>query len=112
MTTHAYTRNSTTSVDATVERVRRSGLAIVRIAAELGLHETVLRRWISRSGDAATALSPQRAGREPAVSSPADLAAENARLKRELHRIEMERDILKRPRSSSEGPPGDVRVRR
>ena len=32
----------------------------------------------------------------PATPSPADLAAENARLKRELHRAETERDILKK----------------
>ena len=29
-----------------VERVRTSGMAIVVVAEELGLHETVLRRWI------------------------------------------------------------------
>jgi len=28
-----------------VERVRTSGLSIITVALELGLHETVLRRW-------------------------------------------------------------------
>jgi transposase len=92
-----------------VDRVRTSGLPIVRVAQELGLHETVLRRWIARYG---TMASPRRIATPPATPSPADLASENARLKRELQRAEMERDILKRPRSSSERPPDEVRVRR
>ena len=33
-----------------VERARTSGLTIIEVAEELGLHETVLRRWIRRSG--------------------------------------------------------------
>lgn len=79
-----------------VERVRTSGMTIIAVAEELGLHETVLRRWIARFGGA-TASAPSR--RPPSMSvmpSPADLAAENARLKRELHRAETERDILKK----------------
>lgn len=31
-----------------VDRARTSGLAIIQVAEELGLHETVLRRWIRR----------------------------------------------------------------
>ena len=79
-----------------VERVRTSGVPIVRVAEELGLHETVLRRWISRFGGRTAASSPRRPTSVPSMSSPADLAAENARLKRELHRAETERDILKK----------------
>jgi transposase len=67
------------------------GLPIVRIAEDLGLHET-LRRWITRYAEPA---SPRRVATQVATPSPADLAAENARLKRELHRAETERDILK-----------------
>ena len=61
---------------------------------ELGLHETVLRRWMRRFGSLETGPArrpiPQAQG-----PSPADLAAENARLTRELQKAEMERDILK-----------------
>jgi transposase len=78
-----------------VDRVATSGLPIVRIAQELGLHETVLRRWIAKHGAEGTA--PQRRPMtQAAAPSLADLAAENARLKRELQRAEMERDILKK----------------
>jgi transposase len=75
-----------------VDRVRTSGLPIVRVAEDLGLHETVLRRWITRYAEPA---SPWRAGTQAAPLSPADLGAENVRLKRELHRAETERDIPK-----------------
>jgi transposase-like protein len=80
-----------------VERVRRSGMTIVAVAGEPGPHETVLQRRVARFGGSTTA-SP--AGRLPAAASvmpsPADLAAENARLEREPHRAETERDVPKR----------------
>ena len=31
-----------------VERVRTSGMTIIAVAEDLGLHETVLRRWIPK----------------------------------------------------------------
>ena len=36
-------------------RVATSGQPIVRVAEELGLHETVLRRWMARYGAEGTA---------------------------------------------------------
>jgi transposase len=78
-----------------VNRARTSGLTIIEVAEELGLHETVLRRWIRRFDPLETGPArrpiPQVQG-----LSPADLAAENARLKRDLQKAEMERDILKK----------------
>jgi transposase len=78
-----------------VERARTSGLTIIRVAEELGLHETVLRCWMRRFDPPETGPArrpiPQAQG-----PSPADLAPENARLKRELQKAEMERDILKK----------------
>lgn len=92
-----------------VERVRASGLPICRVAEELGVHETVLRRWMARFAGDEDEKSVRwtdfpRNGTGPARRSvtqaqgpsPADLAAENARLKRELTRAQMERDILKK----------------
>jgi transposase len=58
-----------------VERVTSSGLSASQVAQELGLHETVLRRWVRD-------LAPQATGpaRRPipqvAALSPADQAAE------------------------------------
>ena len=79
-----------------VDRARTSGMTIIAVADELGLHEAVLRRWIARSGGSTTMPSTRRLSAAAPMSSPADLAAENARLKRALHRAETERDILER----------------
>jgi transposase len=74
-----------------------SGRPQVEIAAELGLQPSQLRRWqkvIHGSGQ----RSPSPAGPAPVASAPtpADLTAENARLRRELERARAERDILKK----------------
>ena len=71
-------------------------------AAELGIHHTLISRWIRRYGQTEGVVAGT-AGPTPAASSPrpipvphADQAAEIARLRREVERLRMERDILKR----------------
>jgi len=64
-----------------VDLVASSGRSVGSVAKELGLRDSVLRRWVEQRG----------AGREPS----ADHAAEIARLQRENERLRMERDILK-----------------
>lgn len=76
-----------------VERVRTSGLPVCRVAEALGVHETVLRRWMARVAEPGTG-SARRPVTQAQGPSPADLAAEDARLKREPQRAQMERDIL------------------
>ena len=61
-----------------VDRVISSGLPVGKVATELGLNETVLRRWVMRLG-----------GQAPAPST-SELAAENVRLRRENERPRME----------------------
>lgn len=78
-----------------VERVAVSGLSVGAVARELGLHETVLRRWMMQYGAQATGAARRPTTQAPAPS-PSDLAAENARLRRENERLRMERDILKK----------------
>ncbi len=78
-----------------VDRVASSGLSAGRVAAELGLHETVLRRWMMQFGAQATGAAWRPTTQAPAPS-PSDLAAEVARLRRENERLRMERDILKK----------------
>jgi transposase len=70
-------------------------LPVGRVAAELGLNETVLRRWVARLGGQATGLARRPITQAP-TPSPADLAAEIARLRRDNERLRMERDILKK----------------
>ncbi len=78
-----------------VDRVRSSGLSVGAVARELGLLETVLRRWMMQFGAQATG-TPRRPTTEAPAPSPSDLASENARLRRENERLRIERDILKR----------------
>jgi transposase len=83
----------------------QGGRPVSQVAAELGLSDRLVRSWLSWADDRAMtvsgavgpmprkehARSVRRAG-----PSPADQAAEIARLQRELARVRMERDILKR----------------
>jgi transposase len=82
-----------------VDRVATSGLSVSGVAAELGLHETVLRRWMMQFGAQATG-TPRRPDTQAAAQgtylAPSDLVADNARLRREHDRLRMERDILKK----------------
>jgi transposase len=62
-----------------VDRVISSGLSVGKVATELGLNETVLRRWVMRRlGDQAIAPA-RRPITQTSVASPSDLAAENVR---------------------------------
>src|ERR1700742_4055654 len=75
-----------------VDLVRSSG----SVAKELGLRDSVLRRWVEQRG---ARLEPTAATRRPttqAAAPSADHAAEIARLQRENERVRMERDILKK----------------
>jgi transposase len=78
-----------------VDRVAASGLSAGRVAVELGLHETVLRRWMMQFGVQATGAA-RRPNTQAPAPSPSDLVSENARLRRENERLRMERDILKK----------------
>ncbi len=73
-----------------VAQVLSSGLPPLKVASELGLHETVLRRWMRQffpaTGTATVA--------QPVTPSVADLAAGNSRLRRKNDRLRMKREIL------------------
>jgi transposase len=78
-----------------VDRVITSGLSVGKVATELGLHETVLRRWMTHSRTQATGPARRPITQAP-TPSPSDMASEVARLRRENERLRMERDILKK----------------
>ena len=72
-----------------------SGRSIGSVAKELGLRDSVLRRWVELRG---AGREPTAAARRPTTQATlpsADHAAEIARLQRENERLRMERDILK-----------------
>jgi len=63
-----------------VDRARTSGLTIMQVAEELGLNETVLRRWI-RQFDLPETGPVRSAVTKAHGQSPADLSAANAHRK-------------------------------
>jgi transposase len=72
-----------------VRLTRESGLSKSQVARDLGLHLNVLRKWIQQF----------ESGRwEAAAGAPLKSAQQQEveRLKRELRRVTMERDILKK----------------
>src|ERR1700737_2108547 len=79
-----------------VDLVASSGRSIGSVAKELGLRDSVLRRWVELRG---AGREPTAATRRPTTQAPLpspDHAAEIARLRRENERLRMERDILKK----------------
>jgi transposase len=79
-----------------VELVASSGRSIGSVAKELGLRDSILRRWVEKLGVGhGPTAAPRRFTTQAALPS-ADQAAEIARLQRENERLRMERDILKK----------------
>jgi transposase len=79
-----------------VEVLISSGRSVAAVAKELGLRDSVLRRWAEKQS---AGQQPTAAPRRPitqATLPSADQAAEIARLQRENDRLRMERDILKK----------------
>ena len=71
-----------------------SGRTQSEVAGELGIMPGMLRRWQRAIGAGAVTAAAQPSASRPA--SPADQASEIAKLRRELDRTRMERDILKK----------------
>lgn len=71
-----------------------SGRPLMQVAAELGIQPSMLRNLRAAAAHGAT---PRTANATtPRVPSPAEQAAEIARLKRELDRARQGRDVLKK----------------
>lgn len=81
-----------------VALLESSGRPQMRVAAELGIQPSMLRQWRATVNGRAPRLQPGGSAPLPAnpVASPSDQAAEIARLRRELDRTRMERDVLKK----------------
>ena len=85
-----------------VDLLVSTGRTATSVAAEVGIHHTLLSRWVRQYGRAEGMAAPPAAPR-PAASSfkplpvlHADQAAEIAQLRRENERMRIERDILKK----------------
>ena len=72
-----------------VKRVKERGVALKQVARDLDLNENMLRRWVREFGE-----DPQDAF--PGLGQMKPEQAEIARLQREVAKLKMERDILKK----------------
>lgn len=89
MSTRTKKRYSVEFKKDTVALIENSDKSVSQISREMGIHESQLYKWRRRYGTKKDVSSQEMQSRE-------DLEAENKRLKRELHRVEQERDILKK----------------
>jgi len=72
-----------------VKLVRDRGVTVAQAARDLDLHENLLRKWVKDF-----AADPQHAFPGPGQMKPEQLEIE--RLRREVHKLKAERDILKK----------------
>jgi transposase len=74
-----------------VRQALKPGVSKTKVAQDLQIHSNVLRKWVRLAKGDAQAPRAIKAG-----ESAAELARENQRLQKELARVKMERDILKK----------------
>jgi transposase len=72
-----------------VKLVRERGVSVAQAARDLDLHENLLRQWVKDF-----AADPQHAFPGQGQMKPEQLEIE--RLRREVHKLKTERDILKK----------------
>lgn len=72
-----------------VRLVKQSSATVTHIARDLGIKQSVLRRWVSQEHGGVIDMRPHKPLRS-------ESASEVERLQRELRRVTTERDILKK----------------
>ena len=72
-----------------VRLVRERGISVVQAAKDLDVHENVLRKWVRDISEDAQHAFPGHGQMKPEQ-------AEIARLRKEVAKLKMERDILKK----------------
>jgi transposase len=71
-----------------VKLVRERGVSVAQAARDLDVHENVLRKWVKEFGADPVQAFPGRGQMKPEQQ-------EIERLRREVHKLKAERDILK-----------------
>jgi len=95
--------NASSERERAVSLLASSGRPLAQVATELGIQPSMLRSWRGTMNDAVKQM-PGASGSLMA-SAPSAEQAEIRRLRRELERVEMERDILKKAVGIFSGPP-------
>ncbi len=82
-----------------VDRVAASGLSVAAVAAEMDIHETILRRWMNQfpvTPDATASSAPPVQAPAAVTTAMSDLIAEIDELRVENERLRAEREVLKK----------------
>lgn len=103
MTTKTTTRRSFTDEfkREAVSLLASSGRPLIQVATELGIQPSMLRSWRD-AGNGQKVAGVMGSG---LAAAPSVEQAEIRRLRRELERAQMERDILKKAVGIFSGPP-------
>jgi len=90
-----------------VALLQTSGRPLMQIASELGIQPSMLRNWRNAVLRVPAGVSQRHNTQAvaPQAGTPGDPSAENARLRREVQRLRMERDILKKTVAIFSEPP-------
>jgi len=90
-----------------VALLQTSGRPLMQIAGELGIQPSMLRKWRNGVLRVPAGVSQRRNTQAvaPQAGTPDDPSAENSRLRREVQRLRMERDILKKTVAIFSEPP-------
>src|SRR5450830_314834 len=88
-----------------VKLVKQPGTMVTHIAKDLGIEQSVLRRWVSQEQGGVLDMRSNKPLRSESVS-------EVERLQRELRRVTTERDILKKRSATLQGTRSEVRLYR
>jgi transposase len=72
-----------------VKLCKQPGAVVTQVAGNLGVDQSVLRRWVQQERGGVLEMSPAKPLRS-------EMATELERVQRELRRVTMERDILKK----------------
>jgi transposase len=86
-----------------VSLLASSGRPLTQVASELGVQPSLLRSW--RGALSGAVKTPAGPGASAATAAPSPEQTEIRRLRKELERAQMERDILKKTISIFSGPP-------
>ena len=86
-----------------VQLVMVRGVSVAQAARDIDVHATVLRRWIKQYGNDPAGAFPGKGQMTPADD-------ELRRLRREVAKLKGARDILKKPRPTSQRTRRDVRL--
>lgn len=96
---HPYKRYTRQFKEESMDLVRERGYDVARAARDLGVPVTTLNMWLKKAGwvrPAEGLVGPDAETLTPPSQDPARLRARVSELERQVKRLEMEKEILKK----------------